>query len=592
MKNENIWRLNLLGGLFSLIALVVIAQLVRVQFDTDQGKKLEDQWKLHQGSWRTVFPARGLILDRNGNLLAGNEIVYEVGVDLVQMRNPQTIALTLNVVLGVDYVKTLSAIEHPISEDAVYVVLDDFVTKDKIDRLEQYKKDILETYSANASGEPSLAGLIFTPHLRRIYPEKEVASNLVGFVGRDDNGNSKGYFGVEAQYDNTLAGAPVSIWVPNDPKLVKDLPDIPDGTSLILTIDREIQASVEKILDDSIDSSGAESGTIVVLDPKTGEILALATTPRLDLNEYWQYGNVFKKSTPFDRGVSQAYEPGSVYKVLTMAAALDTGAVKPKTQFLDTGVIEVGGAYIYNWNRGVWGPQDMQGCLQHSLNVCLAWVATQVGAKDFYAYMQNFSIGHTTGVDLAGEASGRLKIPGDTDWYEADLGTNAFGQGVAATPIQMASAISAVANQGKMMVPHIVRARIIDGHQYDTEPRVAAMPISSQTAITLTQMLANSLEEEASVALVDGYRVAGKTGTAEIPTPYGYTSGVTNASFVGWGPIDDPRFLVYIWLEKPQSSIWGSEVAAPIFPKVVDQLVVYLNVPPDKQRRALLGQGR
>jgi cell division protein FtsI/penicillin-binding protein 2 len=593
MKNEHVWRLHLLGGIFSLLSLLVIGQLVRVQFDTDQGKKLEEQWKLHQGSWRTVFPARGLILDRNGNLLAGNEIVYEVGVDLTQVKNPQTIALTLNVVLGLDYVKVQSAIENPPSSDTVYLVLDDFVTKEKINRLNQYKTDIFDTYGfGNNKGIPSLDGLVFTPHLKRIYPEEELASNLIGFVGRDDNGNSKGYFGVEAQYDNTLAGTPVNIWVPNDPKLVKDLPVIPDGTTLVLTIDREIQASVEKILDDEIDSNGAESGTIVVIDPKSGEIIALATTPRLDLNEYWRYGDVFKKSTPFDRGVSQAYEPGSVYKVLTMAAALDKGAVKPKTQFLDTGVIEVGGAYIYNWNRGVWGPQNMTGCLEHSLNVCLAWVATQLGAKDFYSYMQNFGIGHTTGVDLAGEVSGRLKVPGDTDWYEAELGTNAFGQGVSATPLQMASAISAVANEGKVMVPHIVRARIIDGHEYETEPRVAAMPISTQTAITLTQMLANSLENEASVSLVDGYRVAGKTGTGEIPTPYGYTSSVTNASFVGWAPIDDPRFLVYIWLEKPKSSIWGSEVAAPIFPEVVEQLVIYLNIPPDKQRRALLGQGK
>jgi cell division protein FtsI/penicillin-binding protein 2 len=588
MNKELIWRLRMLGTTFSMISLLVIGQLVRVQFDVKQGEKLEAQWKLHQGGWRTVFPARGLILDRNGNLLAGNEIVYEVGVDLVQVRNPQTIGLTLNVVLGLDYVKVLSAIEHPPSEDTVYVVLDDFVPKEKIDRLEQYKQDIFDAYTGG-KGEPSLSGLVFTPHLKRIYPEQEIASNLIGFVGRDDKGTSKGYYGVEAQYDNTLAGSPISIWVPNDPKLVKGVPDIPEGTTLILTVDREIQASVEKILDDAVEGSGSESGTIVVLDPKNGEILALATTPRLDLNRYWRYGEVFKKNTPFDRGISQTYEPGSVYKVLTMAAALDKGAVKPKTQFLDTGVIEVGGAYIYNWNRGVWGPQNMQGCLQHSLNVCLAWVATQLGAKDFYAYMQKFSIGHTTGVDLAGEVPGRLKVPGDADWYEADLGTNAFGQGVAATPLQMASAISAIANEGKIMVPHIVRAIVSNGHQYETEPRIAAIPISAQTAITLTNMLANSLESEASVSLVDGYRVAGKTGTAEIPTPYGYTSNVTNASFVGWGPVDDPRFLVYIWLEKPQTSIWGSEVAAPIFPKVVDQLVVYLNIPPDRQRRALLG---
>jgi len=307
----------------------------------------------------------------------------------------------------------------------------------------------------------------------------------------------------------------------------------------------------------------------------------------MDLNKYWDYSKIFQGETPFNRVVSQAYEPGSVYKVLTMASALDKGAVKPDTVFIDTGAIEVGGAYIYNWNSGAWGPQDMQGCMQHSLNVCLAWVATQLGAKDFYSYMQAFGIGHLTGVDMAGENPGRLKIPGDADWYDADLGTNAFGQGVSATPLQMAVAISAVANEGKMMAPHIVRSIIDKGEQFNNEPRVLGIPIKKETAQTLTEMLTRSLEEEASDALVEGYRVAGKTGTAEIPTPYGYSSSATNASFVGWGPVDDPQFLVYVWLEKPTSSPWGSIVASPVFRQVVERLVVLMDIPPDRIRKAL-----
>jgi cell division protein FtsI/penicillin-binding protein 2 len=269
---------------------------------------------------------------------------------------------------------------------------------------------------------------------------------------------------------------------------------------------------------------------------------------------------------------------------------LDAEAVELDTTFVDTGMFEIGGTYIYNWNMGAWGPQDMQGCMQHSLNVCLAWIASQTGPKDFYKYMDAFGIGHLTGVDMAGEVPGRLKIPGDADWYDADLGTNAFGQGVAATPLQMAVAISAIANDGKMMAPRIVRSIINQGYQSDTEPRLVGMPISAETADTLSQMLARSLEDEASDALVEGYRLAGKTGTAEIPTPYGYTSHVTNASFVGWGPVDDPRFLVYIWFEKPTSSIWGSEVAAPVFSQIVERLVGLMKIPPDDVRQALLRQ--
>jgi cell division protein FtsI/penicillin-binding protein 2 len=376
--------------------------------------------------------------------------------------------------------------------------------------------------------------------------------------------------------------------VPIDPNKVEELKDIPDGASLILTIDRAIQTEVETILDKAIRDNGAEAGTIVVMDPRTGDILAMATTPRLDLNEYWRYDEVFVDSTPFNRGVSKAYEPGSVFKVFTMASALDSGAVKPETPFLDTGLIEVGGLLIRNWNSGAWGPQDMLGCMQHSLNVCLAWVSTQLGANRFYDYMQRFGIGHLTGVDLASENPGRLKIPGDSDWYEADLGTNSFGQGVAATPIQMVAGITAIANDGKMMVPRVLLSMIDKGQQYNTSPQVAGMPISVETAHTLTEMLATSLEVESSDALVEGYRVAGKTGTAEIPTPFGYTSNQTNASFVGWGPVDDPRFLVYVWLEKPTSSPWGSVVASPVFRQVVERLVVLMNIPPDEVRNRLM----
>ena len=208
--------------------------------------------------------------------------------------------------------------------------------------------------------------------------------------------------------------------------------------------------------------------------------------------------------------------------------------------------------------------------------------------KQVKIYMENFGIGHLTGVDMAGENAGRLKLPGDEDWYEADLGTNSFGQGVAVTPVQMLMAVSALANHGQMVFPRIVLSIIDDGKQYDTTPRISGTPISAKTADRLTEMLATSLEVESSVALVDGYRVAGKTGTAEIPTPYGYTSSQTNASFVGWGPVDDPRFLVYIWLEKPTTSPWGSVVAAPVFRQVVERLVVLMDIPSDAMKGQLL----
>jgi cell division protein FtsI/penicillin-binding protein 2 len=581
---EASWRYSFIGAVFCVLPLLIVIQVFRIQIDPRQSEKILIESQGWSNLKKTIVPARGLLYDRWGNLLAGNRTVYEVGVELQFVENPQTIAQTVALMLDVDYAEAFAKASLEPSDTAVYAVLADNVPQQEIDKLEILIKEMQASYAGSKGDNlPSLSGLVYTPHLGRIYPEKTLASNILGFVSQEN----QGYFGVEERFNELLAGKPKTVLVPLDPNRVQEIPEVPDGASLILTIDREIQRSMEELVDAAVAESGSASGTIVVMNPKTGEVLALATMPRLDLNEFWRYGEVFPKDTPFNRAVSQAYEPGSVFKVLTMAAALDSGAVTAETTFVDTGAIEVGGALIYNWNMGAWGPQDMTGCLQHSLNVCLAWVATQIGPNDFYRYLQAFGIGHLTGVDLAGEATGRLKVPGDNDWYAADLGTNSFGQGVAATPIQMATAVSAIANNGVMMAPQIVRSVVNGGYQHNIDQRMIGVPIKPETARKLTEMLAVSLETESSDALVEGYRVAGKTGTAEIPTPFGYTSNATNASFVGWGPVDDPQFLVYVWLEKPQTSPWGSVVAAPIFRRAVEKLVVLLNIPPDDVRRRL-----
>jgi cell division protein FtsI/penicillin-binding protein 2 len=382
----------------------------------------------------------------------------------------------------------------------------------------------------------------------------------------------------------------VQVWVPRDPNKALEIPRVPNGTTLVLTIDRDLQAKIENILDDSLKQYGAENGTVIVMDPRNGEILAMASTPRMDLNNYSNYFTLYDNGSQYNRSIGMAYEPGSVFKVLTMAAALDTGTVRPDTTFVDTGSIEVGGINIRNWNRDAWGQQDMVGCLQHSLNVCLAWVSTQMGMQNFYGYMERFGIGHPTGIDLAGEAVGRLKVPGDTDWYPVDLGTNAFGQGITVTSLQMLMAVSSIANEGHMVTPHVLYSMLRDGHQYNVPSQYAGSPINAETARTLNEMLAISLEQESSQALVPGYRLAGKTGTAQIPTEYGYDASHTNVSFIGWGPVDDPQFMVYVWLSRPSASIWSSETAAPVFSKVAEQAVIALDIPPDVVRSQLVNK--
>ncbi len=583
---QHSWRFSFLGAILIVLPILIILRMVLIQASPAQAKEFIKQGISFDGEYRPVTPARGQIYDRWGHLLAGNKTSYEVGIDLMDVKNPETIAYTAQMVLGMDYNRALE-IARTSLDDYIHVVLQDNVTEDKVNYLIILKEQMrLQYRTSQDPNKPSLSGLVFQAHLQRIYPENDLASNLLGFVGGDKLGRN----GVEGYNNDLLAGKLQWMFFPNDPYMALNIPKLPEGVSLVLTIDRAIQSSMEELADHAVKEYGAKTATIVVLDPRTGEILALATNNRLNLNEYWRYSEVLPQDAPFDPGATTSYEPGSVYKVFTMSAAIDLGVVTPETIFIDRGVMEVGGYNIVNWNRGAWGKQTMLGCMQHSLNTCLAWVATQVKATNFYRYMQAFGIGHLTGVNLANEITGRLKVPGDKDWYEMDLGVNAFGQGVSVTPIQMASGVSALANGGKIMLPHIVRATISDGVQRETELRVISTPIKPETAKTMTEMLTKSLEKESSVALVDGYRVAGKTGTAEIPTPYGYNSNATNASFVGWGPVADPRFLVYVWLEQPTASIWGSEVAAPVFSEAVKKLVVLMNIPPDDVRNQLLGQ--
>lgn len=586
------WRFNLLGVLFLLAGVMIIIQLVRLQFSPERNEFVS-QGELYSRTLHIFYPPRGDIYDRYGRLLAGSTLVYELGAQVESVENADTIAFALSKVLighpeydYPGYYDEVFAVIHSAQiSDTAYVQLADFVTPEELGQLHDWAKNYasLPNVDYGKVGRPSLAGLVYRPRLQRYYPENEMGSNLLGFVNREGTG----MFGVEAEYNDLLAGVPQSVWISLDPYQVTEIPELKAGSDLVLTIDREIQAAAEEALDQGIEASGADGGVLLVMDPNTGEMLAMASTPRLDPNEFWNYADVFTDNTPFNRAISQDYEPGSVFKVLTMAAALDAGAVTPDTEYVDTGSIYIGGINIHNWDWGAWGPQNMEGCMAHSLNVCLAWVATELDAGPFYQYMQNFGFGQITGVDLAAEATGRLKIPGDTDWYEADLGTNAFGQGVAVTPIQMVMAISAIANgRGEMMAPHIMRSLVREGFQYTPNPQVVGKPISADTAKTLTELLANSLESESSDALVPGYRVAGKTGTAEIATPTGYTGDATNASFVGWGPLDNPQFLVYVWLEKPTTSPWGSVVATPVFHNIVNRLVILMDIQPDSSLQA------
>lgn len=589
-------RVRVLLGFMVVIAAAMLIQLIRVQFGpyapvfahwVEAANEIDNQ----------VDPERGLIYDRDGDLLATNVPTYYLEIEVFQLTptSRKQIAAVLSRALILPYedlYAQLMADWGSIGQYRIRLTRQVGVDERWPITIDQVAADMLKGFLLDPEA-PDLSGLKMVPAPRREYPAGRLAGHLLGFVNQE----GKGFFGLEGFYDSWLAGKPITIergYIPPEAHLE---PDPPAGVNLVLTIDLDIQQMVEDILTKALEDSGAESGQILVMDPKTGEILALAIQPSLDPNNYepWLETQGVKtdeleetEEPIINPAVGGQFEPGSTFKVLTMAAAIDAGVVKPEDEYLDTGMIEVGGVRIRNWNGGAWGPQTMVGCMQHSLNVCLAYVASEkLGAPLFYQYLEAFGIGRGTGIDVAGEVPGQLRTPRHPEWTEADLGTNAFGQGVSVTPVQLLAAVGAIANKGVMLQPHVVRAVVGPEGAYYPKPTVLGRPISAETAEVMTSMLSQSLDGETTLAHVNGYELAGKTGTAQIPTERGYDDRWTIASFVGWGPVADPQFIVLVRIDKPEISPWGSVVAAPVFRDVVERLVAMLEIPPDHMREQL-----
>ena len=571
----------------ALLSAGLLVQLVRVQFGpyapVFAARKDEGVTRLEQ-----IVPARGLIFDRNGRLLAGNTTSYVIEIETRQLTPASR--LSIAEVLSKTLVLPLEQLYAQLSVDwvargqyRIRLTQPDAAGQPLPITVDKFVASALNGFLADPLA-PDLSGLALVPAPTRVYPAGSLAGHVLGFVNQE----GQGFFGVEGYYDEWLAGKPITIARPMIAPEARLQPDPPAGVNLVLTIDTDIQQMVELQLAKAIEDSGAEHGEILVMDPSNGEILAMASWPILDPNAYEPWLTVGGDEEPvIAPAVGAMYEPGSTFKVVTMAAALDAGVVNPDTEFIDTGQIEVGGNTIRNWNGEAWGPQDMLGCLKHSLNVCLAWVASdRLGASTMYNYLRAFGVGQLTGVDLAGEVPGQLRTPRHPEWTESDLGTNAFGQGVSLTPMQLLVAVGAVANGGLMLQPHVVREVIGPNGAYSPQTTVIGRPISEETAATLTTMLAASLTGETAYASVPGYEIAGKTGTAQIPTEFGYDTHWTIASFVGWGPVSDPSFVVLVRLDKPEASPWGSVVAAPVFQEVARRLVVFLEIAPDAIRMA------
>ena len=441
----------------------------------------------------------------------------------------------------------------------------------------------------------NLVGLGFQQEISRFYPEGSSSAHLLGFVGFNDYGEDQGYFGLEGFYNGELRGKKGFIEQEKDalglPILIGtyNQREAQPGKTLKLSIDRTIQHVAEEKLKKGMDKYKAIGGSVVIMEPDTGYILAMASLPSYypDIASLFGY-ELFKNPI-----VADAYEPGSTFKVLVMAAGINEGLVTPETicDICDAAV-PIANYKIKTWNDEYQDNATMTDVIIHSSNPGMVFIGRKLGIPKMIEYLNNFGFGKTTGVDLEDDYSPDLRP--EKDWKEIDLATSSFGQGLLVTPLQLVRAVGAIANGGKLMEPRLVTEitegleRGIVAKKTPVLPHVISEPISSESAKQVTQMMVKAVEQgESKFVKPKGYSVAGKTGTAQIALEGSYDASKTIASFIGFAPAEKPKFVMLVRYVKPQSSIYGAETAAPTFMEIAKELFTYYNIAPDKPEELL-----
>jgi cell division protein FtsI/penicillin-binding protein 2 len=507
--------------------------------------------------------SRGRIVDSKGLLLATDDFAYEIYArpqKIYTSAISQTVVISLTQVLG----QTQEEITNELATEEQLLVLAKTAVADQCKAVDK------------VIHQPDLVWCIISR--KRVYPQGDVAAHLLGFT----NYERRGIYGVEASYNNWLQsdGDWPSRNFPSQPQTLADawklyLPS-PSGRDLILYLDAPLQYMVETRLRDAVAHYGAERGTIIIMDPRSGGILALANYPGFDPN---QFSDV-EQDTWVNSAVGEIFEPGSVFKIVTYAAALDSGRITPDTLFQDSGSLEVAGRTIRNAEGRAYGRVTAREALLHSINVISARISMDLGPEIFYGDVRKFGFGKLTEVDLNLESGGIVKERGNPDWSVFDQAANSFGQGISVTALQMINAVAAVANKGVLLQPHIVRGMVKNGQVYYLPTHVIGRPIRADTARKLTDMMVYTVDKSSYAGLVPGFRLAGKTGTAEIPTAKGYVTDETITSFIGFLPADDPQLVIMVKLDKAKTSRWAEQVVVPVFGQVAQDTVRILDVKP------------
>lgn len=442
-------------------------------------------------------------------------------------------------------------------------------------------KDQLEETIKNKIEKLNLEGLGFQKQSHRYYPEASMSAHLVGFVGRDDLGEAQGYFGLEGYYNEQLKGRSGRLYVVKDALGNPILTDIReeekiDGRDLVLGIDRSVQYFTENRLKAGLEKYEAQGGTVIVMESKTGKILSMASYPQFDPQSYNDFDYAYYKNP----AISDVYEPGSTFKVLVAAAAIDLGLIKADTKCtICEGPVSLGGYQIKTWNDKYYENSTMTDVIKHSDNTGMVFMSQKLGIDNMLTYFQKFGLGEPTGIDLQGEVSGSIR-PADS-WYPIDVATASFGQGISMTPLQLITAVNAIAADGNLMQPYVVEKIITDEKEIEIKPKIKRRIFDSSTTKVMTWMMVNAIENgESKWVKIPGHEIAGKTGTAQIPVAGHYDPNQTIASFVGFFPARDPQITMLVLVNRPKTSIYGSETAAPIFFQIARDLINYYNIPP------------
>lgn len=608
-------RITVLAVFFIVFSLFIIARLFDLQIvrGAFYSALAAGQHDLYQ----KLFPERGSIyvLENTGTgktlfpLVTNQKLSMLYGVP-VNIENASDTAQKIFDVLGlpdgVKYEDSLMVVSSSSSSSIDQLVQENYKTKKEKWFEEQKVKEIfrligilsqpnklyapirsrLSDKQVEAIKSLNINGLEFKEEDWRFYPEQGMGGHIFGFWGYSGD-SRKGKYGLEGFFDSILSGTMGEIYSERDAKGNaitvgnNSIKEKTDGADLILTIDRAIQFKTCQELYLMVEAQKAKGGSAIVMEPKTGAILAMCSYPDFSPDKYNQVEDISVYNNP---AIFEAYEPGSVFKPITMAAALDVGKITPQTTYVDTGMVDYGKYKIRNYNDKSYGLQTMTQVLETSINTGVIYAMKQATQKTFVSYVKNFGFGVKTGIELDKE------MPGDISNLdkrgEINAATATFGQGITATPLQMTVAISAIANGGKLMKPYIVSQIIRNKTDIEvTQPKVVKQVISSKTATVLSGMMVSVTENgHAKTAQIPGYHVAGKTGTAQVPKKGGgyMDDSVVNASFVGFAPFTNPKFVMFVVIKEPQYGKNGEASAGPVFSNVGKFILQYYNVPYDR----------